>query len=193
MDPLRPSAQLSDGLNRFADLPSTAVTRRRWTECVGLVDSGADCLALKGFSHSAIELAPGVQVDVYNLHMEAGAGAKDDRVRAQDIDELVAYIQANSAGRPLIVGGDFNLHGDEPFDAALYETLKAGTGLVDACSYLGCADTDAIDRFFYRSAEVLTLTPISWQFETATFVDGTGKPLSDHDPLHVRFAWSVPE
>lgn len=192
-DPLRPSAQLSDGLNRFTNFSSTTVARRRWVECEGLVNSGADCLALKGFSHSSIELAPGVEVDVYNLHLEAGAGATDDRIRAQDINELVAYIQANSAGRPLIVGGDFNLQGDEPFDAALYAALKSGTGLVDACSQLGCPDTDAIDRFFFRSSEDLTLEPISWQFETATFVDGAGDPLSDHDPLHVRFAWSVPE
>ncbi|MGI9600308.1 MAG: M28 family peptidase [Acidimicrobiales bacterium] len=192
-DPLRPSAQLSDGLNRFSDAASTPVTRQRWTECVGLVDSASDCLALKGFSHAVLTLAPGVEVDVYNLHAEAGGSAEDERVRAQGIDELVAYIQTHSVGRPLIVGGDFNLHGDDPVDAAVYATFTAGTGLVDACSHLGCPDTDAIDRFFFRSSAGLTIEPTSWQFETGTFVDGGGQPLSDHDPLHVQFDWSVPE
>ncbi len=192
-DPLRPTAQLSDGLNRFTDFASSPVIRRRWVECVGVVDSASDCLALKGFSHSVIELAPGVEVDVYNLHVEAGNSSEDDRVRAQDIDELVGYIQANSDGRAVIVGGDFNLHGDDPVDAAVYDTLRAGTGLLDACAELGCPDTAAIDRFFFRSSVDLSLTPGSWQFETATFVDANGQPLSDHDPLHVRFDWAVVE
>ncbi len=191
-DPSRPTAQLSDGLNRFANFASTPVERVAWTECLGVLDSASDCLAFKGFSHSIIELAPGVEVDVYNLHAEAGNSPEDDALRAQDLAELNAYMQTVSADRPVIVAGDFNLRPDDPIDGPTIAGFIADAGLTDACTALACPDTNTIDRFLYRSSAGLVLTPTLWRFETTTFVDPAGEPLSDHDPLHVRFAWSVP-
>jgi hypothetical protein len=37
----------------------------------------------------------------------------------------------------------------------------------------------------------VTLAPPSWRFETDVFVRDGNVPLSDHEPLAVRFAWTV--
>ena len=106
-DPSRPSAFVSDGLNQFARFPFDAVVRTPWAGCH---NSAADCLALKGFSVARTTIVPGVVVDVYDLHMEAGGDPEDDVLRDQGVTQLSTFIQSYSAGRPVIVGGDFNLH-----------------------------------------------------------------------------------
>jgi hypothetical protein len=97
-----------------------------------------------------------------------------------------------SAGRAVIVGGDFNLHTDTEPDRSQYERLLAEAGLQDACTALSCPSPGRIDKFAFRSGGGVTLAALSWRFETDVFVDEQGGPLSDHDALAVRFAWSAP-
>ena len=94
-------------INRFSNFPFDEEIRVPWNTCV---ESAADCLALKGFSVARTTFAPGVIVDVYDLHMEAGGDPADDVARDQGITQLVQSMTTYSAGRPIIVGGDFNLH-----------------------------------------------------------------------------------
>ncbi len=193
-DPSRPTAQFSDGLNRFSNLDSSAVSRTPWSSCNGVLDGASDCLAFKGFSMSTLTLADDVTVEVVNLHAEAGGGAADEAVRAQNYVELAASINGLPSDTPFIVAGDFNLHGDDPVDAAVLTTFLNATNLTDACAALACTDTDRIDRVLYRSGADLTFTPVSWEADgTTTFVDGNGVPLSDHLPVNVVLDWHVPE
>ncbi len=185
-NPDRPTAILGDGLNRMSRFPFTPVTRVPWTGCH---NSAADCLALKGFSFARTTLAPGVEVDVYNLHMEAGGDPEDDALRDAGVSQLRDFIAANSAGRALIVGGDFNLHTNTQPDGAQYARLLAETGLVDACAAVSCPSPGRIDKIAFRSGGGVTLEALSHRFETDVFVDDAGEPLSDHDALAVRFAW----
>lgn len=187
-DPSRPSAFVSDGLNRFSNFPFGTVVRQPWSTCH---TSAADCLALKGFSMARTTFAPGVVVDVYNLHMEAGGDPEDDVARDAGITQLSQFIQANSAGRPLIVGGDFNLHTNTEPDSSQFQRLLSETGLVDVCAALGCPSPGRIDKFLFRSSDRVTLAPQSWGFETDVFVRDDGESLSDHDALAVPFAWTV--
>jgi hypothetical protein len=105
-DPARPSALLADGLNRFSNFPFAEEMRIPWSTCV---DSAADCLAMKGFSIARTTFAPGVVVDVYDLHMEAGSDPADDVARDQGITQLVTAMNGYSAGRS-DHRRDFNLH-----------------------------------------------------------------------------------
>lgn len=187
-DPGRPAALVSDGLNRFSLFPFEPVVREAWDGCH---ESSADCMAFKGFSFARTTLAPGVEVDVYNLHMEAGGDPEDEVLRDGGVSQLSDFIQMNSAGRAVIVGGDFNLHTDEEPDASQYARLLSETGLSDACDALACLDADRIDKFAFRSGGGVTLTPLSHRFETDVFERADGMPLSDHDALAVRFAWSA--
>ncbi|MCW5893191.1 MAG: endonuclease/exonuclease/phosphatase family protein [bacterium] len=187
-NPFRPSAILADGLNRFSNFPFDEEIRIPWATCV---ESAADCLATKGFSIARTTFAPGVVVDVYNLHMEAGSDPADNVARNQGITQLVTAMNGYSAGRPVIIGGDFNLHTNTQPAGSQYARLLSEAGLTDVCAAVGCPSPSRIDKFAFRSGGKVTLTALSHRFETDVFVRNGNIRLSDHDALAVRFAWSV--
>jgi endonuclease/exonuclease/phosphatase family metal-dependent hydrolase len=187
-NPFRPSAILADGLNRFSNFPFGEEIRTPWATCV---PSAADCLALKGFTVARTTLAPGVVVDIYDLHMEAGSDPEDDVARDQGITQLVESMNGYSAGMPVIVGGDFNLHTNTEPDGSQYARLLSEAGLTDACAATGCPQPGRIDKFAYRSGGAVTLEALSYRFATDVFVRNGNVPLSDHEALNVRFGWTV--
>src|SRR5680860_1323045 len=123
-DPRRPEALVADGLNRMSRFPFGEITREMWSGCFGSLDTSdggaADCPSQKGFSVATTELAPGVEVDVYNLHAEAGSTARDLEESAADFEQLAEFMREHSAGRAVIVGGDFNLHTDQEPDRGVF-------------------------------------------------------------------------
>lgn len=196
-NPARPSALVSDGLNRLSRLPFGPLERVMWPDCFGGIDTSdggaGDCLSTKGFTMATTELAPGVTVDVYNLHGEAGSTPLDREYRAAGYAILAQYIVDRSDGHAVIVGGDFNLHTDRELDQAVMADFIEATGLTDTRSVVDDdPGADQIDKFLFRSGDGITLEPLTHTFEAATFVrPSDGTPLSDHDPLSVDFAWSV--
>jgi hypothetical protein len=190
-DPARPTAQLSDGLNRFSDFPFDEEVRIPWSSCFGVVDAGSDCLAQKGFSVARTFFGGDAGVDVYNLHGEAGSSPDDVRIRGEHMTELAAFVNEFSAGRAVIVGGDFNLHTDRAPDSEVFETLLRATGLTDVCAALDCPEPGRIDKFLFRSGTDVIVEPRSLRFELAEFASDEGEPLSDHDALAVRFTWCL--
>jgi hypothetical protein len=189
-DPDHPDALLGDGLNFMSRMPLGPVDRVTWDDCMGLLDHASDCLATKGFAVTTVELASGVTVDVYDLHADAGGAAEDQAARAGNFAQLAAYIESRSAGHAVIVGGDTNLHTDRPVDDDVWRTFLDATGLSDVCEVVDCgADADVIDKFAFRSDADVALAPESHVFERERFTRDDGEPLSDHDPLHVGFAF----
>jgi endonuclease/exonuclease/phosphatase family metal-dependent hydrolase len=187
-NPDRPSAIVSDGLNRFSQFPFGELERRRWQGCD---DSAADCLSLKGFSVARTELAPGACVDVYNLHGEAGDTENDRDLKDQNTRDLIDFMLDYSDGRAVIVGGDFNMRLRRERDAANLKLLEDEAGLSDACVAVGVVDDAEIDKFFFRSNDRVTIAPRTCRFENERFVDPQGEPLSDHEPLAVEFDWTA--
>ncbi|MDG2308858.1 MAG: hypothetical protein P8R42_30110 [Candidatus Binatia bacterium] len=185
-DPRRPDALLADGLGRFSRYPFDPVTRVAWDDCD---ITSADCLAFKGFSYARTQIAPGVEIDVYNLHMEAGGSANDERIRGEGITQMLDVLTTFSAGRAVIIGGDFNLHTDEEPDKSQYERLLRDAGLTDACAALDCPEPARIDKMAFRNGGGVEVEALSWEFAVDEFTSPDGTPLSDHDPLAVRFAW----
>lgn len=181
---------IGDGLNRFSVFPFGDHVRVPWGMCNGTVDCASDCLATKGFSVATTLLAEGAEVDVYNLHAEAGGCEGDVVAREFGILKLIDFAQAHSAGRAIVMGGDFNLHVEsDPIDRDLYQRLIDGLELRDTCRELGCGD-GRIDRILVRSSETLTLTPTTWSVPPE-FVAPDGTPLSDHEPVLVEVQWQV--
>lgn len=179
---------LGDGLNRLSQTPFADHARTAWKECYGQISNGSDCLAKKGFAVAEHELAPGVRVDVYNLHMDAGRDPEDMAERAAQVEQLVAAIEARSAGEAIIVAGDTNMKAE---DEAILQDLLAGAGLTDACRALACGEEARIDRVFYRSSAAVELHAESWALDLS-FVDGEGDDLSDHQAVAVVLGWSAP-
>jgi hypothetical protein len=202
LDPAtRPDLSVGDGLGFLSRLPFGDVDRVAWSGCFGGFDTGdggaADCLAMKGFARTTITLAEGVDVDLYTLHAEAGGTAEDQRLQVEDFDQLATYIEEHSAGRPIILGGDTNLHTDSDHpdgsngaDTRIWADFLARTGLVDTCTAaVGCDDTGAIDKIAVRDGAGVTLRPASHAFPRDRFTDAAGDDLSDHPPLVVEMAW----
>jgi hypothetical protein len=195
-DPRRPEALVADGLNQMSRFPFGEVRREMWEGCFGSLDTSdggaADCPSQKGFSVSRMDLAAGAEVDVYNLHAEAGSTPRDLEESAADFEQLADFIQEHSRGRAVIVGGDFNLHTDEEPDGGVFERFLAATDLTDVCEALDCgADADQIDKFVFRSGGGVEIDALDHRFEREKFRRADGEPLSDHDALAVRFSWSI--
>jgi hypothetical protein len=201
-DPRRPSAATADGLNLLSRYRLSDSVHTMWNGCFGGADTAdggaADCLALKGFTFTRATLADGVEVDVYDLHGEAGGTAEDQRLQTEDFRQLAAFLATFSAGHAVILTGDTNLHTDGRHpdasgtaDREIWRAFLTATGLADVCDTLSCGpDGDAIDKLALRSSPALTLTARSHQF-APEFVDAAGAPLSDHRALAVTIDWQA--
>lgn len=184
-----PDRDIGDGLNRFARFPFTGFTRFDWAVCNGTTDCSSDCLTEKGFTVGRHFLGPGAEVDVYNVHMDAGSCPGDQAARSAQVDQLLAEIAVRSDGRAVIVAGDTNLKRRREGDGEILDRLLDGAGLVDACVALQCGD-DRIDRVLFRSGGRLDLRAVRWWIPQE-FHDAEGSPLSDHEPVAVEIDWSV--
>jgi hypothetical protein len=182
--------------------PITGTERVPWTGCFGGFDTSdggaADCLAMKGFLLTRLELADGTVVDLYDLHGEAGGSESDQVLQAANYEQLAAYIAEHSEGRAVIVGGDTNLHtdmehpdGSNGADIEIWDAFLEAAGLTDSCAATGCDDPGRIDKVAYRSGGGVELEATSHDFQTEVFVDQAGADLSDHQALQVEFSWQA--
>jgi hypothetical protein len=177
-----------DGLSQFAAQSFTALQREPWSTCHGVLDSYFDCLTPKGFTSTRQRLAAGVEIDVYNVHLDAGPSDADQRAREAQIEQLIDAITHRSTGRAVLLAGDTNIRRR----GELLQHFERATGLVDACTALRCPDPRRIDRVFYRSSTALAFNPRRWSIDRR-FVDGKGQPLSDHLAVSVELDWKSSE
>jgi endonuclease/exonuclease/phosphatase family metal-dependent hydrolase len=204
--------QLGDGLNTFSFHPFTDFTRVTWTDCFGELEFGSDCLAPKGFSFARHEVEPGVFVDFYNLHADAGGDEGSLDARRNNLRQLADFIVANSAGEAIIVLGDFNSRYTREGD--ILPEFVATTGVSDVWIELvrggdvpavgpslddGCdvsfadADCERVDKIFYRNGIDVELEALGHAVPE-DWVDAMGEQLSDHEPVSAVFGVTfVPE
>lgn len=174
-----------DGLNHLSKYEFRSLQRVEWDTCSNA--EAADCLATKGFSVAEL-LFGNVSLDLYNLHMDAGSAGPDIRTRQVQIAQLIDAIKTRSAGKAIIVAGDFNLDiENREQDLEMFERLLRETSLNDACEVNSCR-TELVDRILFRDTEATILTCDSWKTDP-TFVDGMGKNLSDHLAVAVTFTF----
>ena len=190
---------LGDGLNTFSRSPFLNFTRVTWDDCFGELDNGSDCLAFKGFSFARHEIAPGLFVDVYDLHADAGEDDGSLAARRANLRQLADYIVANSAGRALIVLGDTNSRYTRQED--ILREFVATIGVTDVwvelvrggdvppfgpslrdCQDFASPDCERVDKIFYRSGDEVEITALSHAVPS-DWVDSLGEQLSDHEPL----------
>jgi endonuclease/exonuclease/phosphatase family metal-dependent hydrolase len=93
--------------------------------------SGWDRLARKGTLHARVCL-DGLEVDVLNVHLQAGYGAEPIAIRSQQIGELARRVtQLGSDKRIFVVCGDFNVCGLGAKGAAYTDLRRALPGFDD--------------------------------------------------------------
>jgi len=154
--------------------------------CHGWLSDANNCLGNKGFLMQRLALAGGAAVDVWNTHLDAGAGDGDQAAREAQLDRLAAAIERESAGRPVIAGGDFNLHWDDPRDRALLERFRGRLGLAVAAMTPEGAWRSRLDYLLFRPAAAAALA-VREAGMAHDFVGARGEPLSDHPAIFAVF------
>ena len=208
-----------DGVDIFSRYPLYNVVRVPWARSYGGITYGAGCeYTPKGFMHAVMALAPGAYVDVYNLHAVAGAYSEWEEsawneptiageYRRAGFEQLRDYIQAHSAGRALILLGDFNTVLWKVPDG-LYDTLIEPLGLKDTWADLfnggrmaydggdweGGATRDAgsaefIDKILYRSGGAVEFTVA--EAAHVPWKTPQGRDLSDHDSWAATLRYTI--
>jgi len=88
-----------------------------------------DMIVSKGALKTTIELESGLRVNLWNVHLQAGESAADERARCQQVSELAACVNAADDGQVAdIVSGDFNCEPGSP----PYQRLRGNLGAEDA-------------------------------------------------------------
>lgn len=198
------------GLNTLATIPFKDLSRVKWDKCN--LNEG-DCLTPKGYTVVTLQLPTGGEVDVFNLHMDAGSDAGDSTARTSNFNQVASAIASRSdaAGRAVIVMGDTNSRYTRPADnlaAFLSQTklvdtwvelVRAGKAPASTDPALVCADPvptttncEVVDKVLYKNGKNVTLKPSDWQYLGTQFTDASGKPLSDHTPISVTFTYTSP-
>ncbi|MFJ8082891.1 jacalin-like lectin [Streptomyces sp. NPDC096205] len=207
--PTSGGAGIGSGLNTLSKISYDAddFERVRWDSC--RLDSG-DCLTPKGFTFQRERLAEGVYVDFYNVHTNAGTTDGDLASRADNLDQLTAFIKTHSAGNAVVVMGDTNTRYTRTGDTiaefaaangltdAWVELVRGGTPPAKGSPALVCDQSgttvpptcEVVDKVLYRSSKLVSLSATSYGNEHAKFLTSDGLMLSDHDPITVGFSWS---
>ena len=187
-----PDRVYGSGLAVFSDFEESTFHHEHYETCHGILESASDCLASKGFQVIRLVLGEGLEVDVYNSHLEAGGGEEDNASREAQVLQILARMEAFSEARAMLLLADTNLHAEDEQDAPLLD-LFYEAGLEDACTAVDCAEPNRIDRVLFRSGGDLILEVTDWRVDP-DFSDAEGIPLSDHDPISVSLrARSVEE
>ena len=183
---------LGNGLMRLSKTPFHHFETFSWPTCSGVLRNDSDCLAKKGFTFSRHELSPGVFVDIYNVHADAGRSKSDKKARFQQFKFLSETIEEKSEGRAVIVAGDWNLLHDDEDDQFVFHLFLARNKMRYMCKDLVCSEEKqgVLDRFTFRDGTDVGLDLkelfLPYEFD---FYDSKKKPLSDHDPLVIELKW----
>lgn len=202
--PTSGGAGFGSGLNTLSNFPIAGLDRVGWDKC----SSGSgDCLTPKGYTMLRVSVADGVDIDVYNLHADAGDGSGDLEARAANLAQLGSYISEHSSGNAVIVMGDTNTRytrsgdtiakfaTDNGLTDAWVQLVKGGTPPPSGASALLCGDNpdnncEVVDKVLYRSGGGVTLEATGYSNEHAAFLNDSEKKLSDHDPITVKLSWT---
>lgn len=193
------------GLNTMSRLPIGKPRRTTWRRCFL-----EDCLTPKGFTQLRLTLAPGVEIDLYNAHMNAQTSVGALRARRSNVDQLAEAIRTRSAGRAVLVMADTNTRYTRSADNirhltserlgltdAWVQTQRSGEPPAQGSPALSCelAETrqncETVDKILFRSGGGVNLTLEAFARESTAFFDAAGRPLSDHAPVSARFSWST--
>jgi hypothetical protein len=182
-----PGLFFQTGLVSFARPAFVAVSRGSLHACAGWLGGDNDCFADKGYLRLELRLANGVELDFWNLHLDAGDSDDDRAARAAQLESLVARVNALSGRGPLVVAGDFNLPAENPADRALLEHFRGALALRDSGARSDPGGQFAekhIDYILYREGPGVSIAPV--EVGEASELSETTPPLSDHPALFAR-------
>ncbi len=198
------NSSLGDGLNMLSQFVFLNFMRTQWEDC-----NGTDCFTPKGFTYSRLKLNTKAYIDIYNVHCNAGSDVLDLTARRKNILQLCKYIEFRSAGNAVIIMGDTNCRYTRTGDN-IREILSRGfkdswiemerNGVLpnqDGIALTDCdpsspyANCEVVDKIFYRSNDMIKLTPLEYSIPGDAFLDSNNEWLSDHRPVYTKFQFEV--
>lgn len=202
----------TDGLNILYKT-SVSVSNEKWTGWKmrnGVTKNGADMLIDKGYRYYTVSLGPGLDIDVYLLHMDAETTERDNVARAVQIKQLVEAIKATDNKRPIIIMGDTNCrYTRDDLEGLLINSINADPrfeihdpwvdymwdGRYPPCngrslmvSEYGYQKGEVVDKIFYinnKDADAQLTAHGYLQDMDFTWPDGS--EISDHFPIVIKF------
>ena len=161
------------------------VNSEAFNSCSGWLGGLNDCFASKGFQLARIETPLEKYVFILNTHLDAGRSTSDRRVRAEQLNQILAKVEKVIDGEALIVAGDLNLRWNDPQDSHLLETFKKDLGLLDSFDGVKSdKNRPSLDYILYRNGTDTTLEVLEVGIDPDFQYDN--KPLSDHPALFIR-------
>ena len=162
------------------------INSEAFNSCSGWLGGLNDCFASKGFQLARIQTPSGKYVFILNTHLDAGRSTSDRRVRAEQLNQILAKVKQLTAKEALIVAGDLNLRWNDPKDRALLENFMTDLSLKDSIKGTQSERGWAIlDYILYRNGQT-TLLEVLEVGEDLGFKYENG-PLSDHPALFIKF------
>ena len=156
--------------------------------CSGWLSGANDCWATKGFTRMRLAFPGERVVDFYTTHLDAGGGEGDQAVRVEQMGHLARAIRKHSAGMPVVLAGDFNLHHDYVDERDVVDQFVRKLRLRRSDAQANPAWRSRVDYLWYRDGarHGLELLEAGQAHEFAH----AGAPLSDHPALYGKFALS---
>jgi hypothetical protein len=170
-------------------LTAEPLVREAYQVCEGILRGKADCLAAKGFLGVRLSAPSGIEVDVYNTHLDSRGNLPNREIRRRQLAQLTSAIRRHSGTRAVIVAGDFNTRNQRPNDRPVLEEFRAALGLDDSGARRDARMSrgNDIDYILYRSgssARIELGTQAGAVGEDGRFRWNEGRrPLSDHPAL----------
>ena len=209
----------TDGLCEFWKRQHQCISEESiaWNDAYGRTDHSNDDLCTKGFRHVQMKLDGGLQLVVYNMHMDAsekedeesGADWHDKAARWSQWRQLRDYVIPRLDDRPVIVMGDLNSYYTRDSILSLFIRPIETTGryVVRDCwvehnrqgRYPVIGDAQLYPwKYGYQQGEmldkILYIYPVKGpRLELLDYrveMDYTwddGSPLGDHRPVMARF------
>ncbi len=203
-----------DGLATVSKFPFNYwdYNKAQWDQCGGTLQelvlgtsSHPDCMTEKGFSMVTLDIDEGLQIDLYNLHQDAGGDSNSLAAKQTNMAQLAEYINTHSAGKVIIVAGDFNMKlgsltsAKERTHLSIWIDFLNNTGLSVMCMevYKNWNDCDAAgfdkpDHILFKGNNEYDLYALTIEhaaeFGEINKIDNENG-LSDHYPIKGAFYW----
>lgn len=188
-----PAKIVGSGLSILGRFPLTGV------EAINYDDPGdfQNWPASKGVLMARFDVA-GMPLDVYITHIAAGKEPGTARAKPRQCEQMVEMVRKFSPPEhSVIFMGDFNMrpsrgaedkerNKDNP-KVYPFDTFRDALEFRDASDEINGPVGEEIDRILFRAGTGHTMTPLSWQHDTPAFYDAEQVPLSDHEPVFVKF------
>jgi hypothetical protein len=153
--------------------------------CSDWLSGTADCWSSKGFLRVGARGADDALIDVYNTHLQAGSPKSSRETRRKQLAILARAINERSAGRAVIIGGDFNSAFDRAGDREVLMDFRREAGLEDSGAGSDLPFWRERDFLLFRSTARVRLH-VEAMGEATEFVN-EDLSLSDHPAIYARF------